>query len=205
MAQASEKSEVRKIAMKDGREVEFAGKRKMLKDTVIEGEVVKVRFDFDSGDVLWVTVPSHLVLRAAGHGFEQKLGDSVAGMKDEETKEAASSEDMYLAIEELASRLTEANSTWNVNREGTGIGGQSILLRALIEHSGLDAEKVKAFLSKCTPAQKMAMRIDQSAKKIGKNGLTVPQTVEKLEAEKKAKAPKIDTDALMAEALGEPA
>lgn len=193
---AAEKAEVRKIQMKDGREVEFAGKRKMLKEIVVERDRVLTRLDFDSGDTLKAYVPAHHLLYAAGHGLGQKLGDSVAGLKNDDGS-AASSEDMYLVIEELYTDLNAENSSWNQKGEGTGIGGQSVLLRAMVEFTGKTTEEVKAFLAKRDAKEKMALRASDSPK-IGKSNLTLSQVIQKIEAEKKAKAPKIDTDALLA-------
>lgn len=131
--------EVETVTMKDGRQVEFVGKRKMLKESIIEGSTVKVRLDFRNGETILFTVPDSLLLKAAGHGIEQKLGDETAGEEDVD--------DMYLAVEELAQRLTEKGlEGWTTKREGGGFGGASILVRALMQVTGKDKATVQAFL-----------------------------------------------------------
>lgn len=127
------------VDMKDGRKVEFVGKRKLLKETIIEGSTVSVRLDFRNGEVLVFPVPDSLLLRAAGHGIEQKLGDETAGEDDVD--------DMYLAVAELAQRLTEKGvEGWTTKREGGGFGGASVLVKALMEVTGKDMPTVQAFL-----------------------------------------------------------
>ena len=179
---AVEKEVVAKVAetvtMKDGRSVDFAGKRKMLKETIIEDGTVKVRFDFRNGETRTTTIPQELILKFAGHGAEQKYGDETAGVDDVD--------DMVLAIDDLDGRIQ--NLEWSVKREGGGMAGTSVLLRALIEFSGRSQEQVKEFLKSKTQAEKLALR--KSAK--------VKPIVERLESEKLSKGAKIDTDALLA-------
>ena len=42
--------EVESVKMSDGRTVDFVGKRKLLKDTIIDGSNVSVRLDFRNGE-----------------------------------------------------------------------------------------------------------------------------------------------------------
>ena len=73
------------VKMDDGREVEFAGKRRMLKESIIgEDGTVSVRLDFVNGESRTFVLPDSLLARFAGHGAEQKLGDEVAGLADVE-------------------------------------------------------------------------------------------------------------------------
>ena len=198
MAEATAaKAEIEKVKMQDGREVGFAGKRRMLKEVVIEGSRVGVRFDFRSGNVLMAWVPDVLALYSAGHGYAQKLGDNVAGLKNEDGS-AASEDDMQLEIEGLHERLQKAVTAddWNAVREGGGFGGASVLMKALIEWSGQTADQVKEFLKGKTQVEKMALR-DESNRK-GKSGITIKEIVVRLEAEKKSKAAAVDTGALLA-------
>ena len=171
---------VETVTMQDGRSVEFAGKRKLLKETIIEGDSVAVRLDFRNGETRTWTVPKDLVLRCAGHGAEQKLGDETAGTEDVD--------DMVLAVDELIARLNKGPDFWITKREGGGMAGTSVLLRALVEFSGRTSEQVKEFLSGKTQAEKLALR----------NSPKVKPIVERLEAEKAAKGAKVDTDALLA-------
>lgn len=174
------------IAMDDGRIVTFAGKRKLLKSSEVrEDGTVAVRMDFRNGRVISFVCPGDLIGKAAGHGLEQKFGDETAGLDDVE--------DMVLAVEELAERLTSGE--WNTKREaGNGLSGTSVLVRALVEYLGgkKTVEEVKAYLKPKSQAEKVALRNDPNVKPI----------VDRIEAEKAARASgkeKVDTGALLAE------
>lgn len=178
--QATPAKVIEVIEFKDGRKVEFAGKRKMIKDSIFkeDGTLDFVRLDFRNGESLTFTPIDALVWKFVGHGAEQKLGDEVAGLEDVD--------DMVLAVGELIDRLGKGE--WSTRREGSGLGGTSVLLRALMEQSGKDIETVKAFLKLRSPAEKTALRGSKTLKPI----------VERLEAEKLSKAAKVDTDSLLA-------
>lgn len=170
------KPEVEKVQMEDGREVEFAGKRKLLKEAVFtDGELPSVRFDFRNGKSRIYQIIPALVAQFAAHGASQKIGDETAGEDDVD--------DMLLAVEEIISRLSGDSPEWTVKREGGGFGGVSVLLRALVEHSQSSAnpkteEQVKAWLKPKSHGEKMALRQHPPIKVI----------VDRLEAEKIAKA-----------------
>src|ERR1700704_1680108 len=87
------KPEITVIKMQDGREVGFTGKRKMIKDVIVDGAKVGVRIDYRSGNTGTYWVPDHLALYSSGHGYMQKLGDNVAGMKNADDS-PASEDDM---------------------------------------------------------------------------------------------------------------
>lgn len=170
------------IKMEDGREVSFAGKRKAIKNSdFVDGEV-QVRIDFRNGSTRTFTVPKDMVARAACHGGEQKYGDSYAGIEDPE--------DMISACEAVQDNLLRGD--WTSRVEGSGIAGTSVLARALVELTGKQPEDIKAFLKTKTQAEKMALR--QSSK--------LQPIIQRLEAEKVAKASKVDTGALLAELEG---
>lgn len=179
VAAASPKAkDVEAVTMKDGRVVEFVGKRKLLKDPLIEGTSVSVRFDFRNGETITFTPPEALIPQFIAHGISQKIGDETAGTEDVD--------DMFLDVDNLVTRLKAGE--WSTKREGGGFAGTSVLLRALVEVTGRTAEQVKLFLSGLKQDEKMALR----------NSPKVKPTVEKLEAEKAAKLTKIDTEALLA-------
>lgn len=176
------------VTMEDSRVVEFAGKRKLLKTASIDeaSGTVAVQLDFRNGATRLFTIPGNLLLRFAAHGAEQKLGDEIAGLEDVE--------DCVLAIDDLIDRLY--NGDWNVKREGgSGMAGASVLLRALVEYTGKSPEAIKEFLSQKSQAEKVALRNNPKVKPI----------VDRIEAEKEAKASKrsnVDTDALLGEIEG---
>lgn len=192
-ASASAKTEVTKVRMNDGREVSFAGKKRMLKTSLIPGVdgydgPLAVRFDFKNGEVIHFVIPDGLKDKFAAHGAEQKLGDQGAGYKDNEL------DDMILDIQDLADRLSSGNpDAWAKERVGGGgFAGTSVLARALAEFRGAPLEAIKAFLKGKTPEQKKAMRADKRLQPI----------VRRLEEEDAAKAAHVDTDSLFDELGG---
>lgn len=168
--------QVQSVTMTDGRNVEFVGKRKMLKESFPEEG--KVRLDFRNGETRTFEIPAELKAKFATHGAEQKLGDETAGVDDVE--------DMILAVDDLMARLSKGE--WSVKREGGGFSGTSVLVKALVEFSGRTVEQVKEFLAGKSQAEKLALRNSPKLKPI----------VERLEAEKAAKGAKVDTDQLLA-------
>lgn len=171
---------VEKVKLSDGREVEFAGKRKLLKDVLIDEKAGKagVRLDFRNGETRSFWVPAGLMLQCVGHGISQKLGDETAGVEDVD--------DMVIFVDELIAQLEKGE--WSSKREGNGFAGTSVLLRALVEHSGKTVEQMKAWLSTKNQTEKLALRNSKQLKPI----------IERLEAEKVSKSTKIDVDALLA-------
>jgi len=183
---AKARTEVESVKMDDGRVVEFPGKRKLQKETLVEGDAVFVRLDWRNGETRKWQIPTALILRAAGHGGEQKLGDAIAGLKDTEGRDA-SLQDCIDTVDELIERLNGGD--WNAKREGTGMAGTSVLAQALVQFSGgaKTMDEVKAFLKTKSQAEKVALR----------NSPKIKPIVEAIEAEKASKAPSVDTDALL--------
>ena len=181
----SEKAEttVETVPMSDGRIVDFAGKRKLLKESSVTADgKVAVRLDFRNGETRLFTLPDALLNKFAAHGAEQKLGDEIAGLTDVE--------DCVLAVDELIDRLY--NGEWSVKREANGMAGTSVLVRALVEHTGKTVEQIKQFLSGKSQAEKVALRNNPKIKPI----------VERIEAEKASKKANVDTDAMLGELEG---
>ena len=183
------KREVEIVDMTDKRKVEFVGKRKLLKETIIEGNTVKVRMDFRNGETRLFTIPTALMLKSAGHGMEQKLGDETAGTE--------AVDDMVIAVDDLIAQL--AKGEWTTVREGGGgFAGASVVIKAIMEVSGKSLEDVKAFLAKKLEAtagltrQALYASFRSPTSKTGK-------VVERLEREKLAKGAKIDADEALAE------
>lgn len=172
----STKVEPEKVTMEDGRVVEFAGKRKLLKEVLISGITegyegpAAVRFDFRNGKTRTYTLHDKLIWQFAAHGASQKIGDETAGEDD--------IDDMVLAVDDIIERLSGESPEWTAKREGGGFGGVSILMRALMEHSGKDEATVKAFLKPKSHAEKMALRAHGP----------IAAIVKRLEDEKAAKA-----------------
>ena len=173
-------TQVETVTMTDGRLVDFAGKRKLLKESSVNADgKVQVRLDFRNGETRLFTLPDALLNKFAAHGAEQKLGDEIAGLTD--------TEDCVLAVDELIDRLY--NGEWSVKREANGMAGTSVLVRALVEHTGKTVEQIKQFLNGKSQAEKVALRNNPKIKPI----------VERIEAEKASKKANVDTDAMLGE------
>ncbi len=185
---ANDKTQVTTVKMDDDRIVEFPGKRILQKESFIgEDGSVKIRLDWRNGETRTFTIPTALLLQFAAHGAEQKLGDQIAGLKDDKGNDAEI-EDKILAVDELIEQLNAGE--WSARRESSGLAGTSILLRALMELYGKSKDEIKAFLKDKTAAQKTALRANAKVKPI----------IDRLQAEKDARsAKKVDTDALLGE------
>lgn len=184
---ATKETQVETIKMDDERLVDFPGKRQLLKSSTITADgKVEVRLDFRNGETRLFTIPEALILQFAAHGAEQKLGDEIAGLKDPSGSEA-SIEDKVLTIDALMERLERGE--FNVRREGNGMAGASVLIRALCELRGKSVAEVKAFLEPKSHADKLALREVPAVKAI----------IQRLEAEKASKRPTIDGEALLSE------
>ena len=182
MTEATAKKEtvVETVKMTDERLVDFAGKRKLLKESILGADgAAQVRLDFRNGQTRMFTVPAPMLAKFAAHGAEQKLGDEIAGIEDVE--------DCVLAIDELIDRLY--NGEWGVKRDSNGMAGTSTLLKALVEHTGKSVEQIKDFLTGKTQAEKVALRNNPKIKPI----------VDRIEAEKASKKSNVDTDAMLGE------
>ena len=180
---ARTETQVETVTMTDGRLVDFAGKRKLLKESSVTADgKVQVRLDFRNGETRLFTLPDALLNKFAAHGAEQKLGDEIAGLTD--------TEDCVLAVDELIDRLY--NGEWSVKREANGMAGTSVLVRALVEHTGKTVEQIKQFLNGKSQAEKVALRNNPKIKPI----------VERIEAEKASKKANVDTDAMLGELEG---
>lgn len=171
-------TQIETVTLTDGRIVDFAGKRKLLKESVLNADgTVAVRLDFRNGETRLFTIPGNMLAKFAAHGAEQKLGDEIAGLTD--------TEDCVLAVDELIDRLY--NGEWGVKRESNGMAGTSVLVRALVEHTGKTVDAIKTFLAGKSQAEKVALRNNPKIKPI----------VERIEAEKASKKANVDTDAML--------
>ena len=206
---AKKTTEYLEVAMTDGRKVSFAGKRKVVKETVldeskivVEGDVMQVqagaisiRMDFRNGETRLRPLPLSLLARFAGHGAEQKYGDELATTADKPLTE----EDMVLAIDDLNAQIQAGK--WGAGRAssgGGGVSGASIVVQAICQATGKDLATVKAYLQKKLDADEGLTRraLYDSFRVAGtKTGIIIKA----LEEAKLAKTAKVDAD----EALGE--
>lgn len=209
-AESKSKTEYTPVVMTDGRTVQFAGKKKLDKTTVIDtGKIdideasglvqmaqgaVSIRLDFRNGETRTFSPPLALYAKFLGHGGEQKLGDNLAASADKPLTE----DDMVMATDELMGELAKGN--WGKSRaEGGGAtAGAGIVVQAIMEATGKDAATVKAYLDKkiaateglTRPALYASFRVE---------GTKTGEIIKRLEAGKIKKAAKVDADAALAE------
>lgn len=205
-ASSKSKTEYTAVTMTDGRVVQFAGKRKVQKETLIDegkitqdGEIlqieagaISVRMDFRNGETRTFALPLSLVPRFAGHGAEQKYGDELASPADQPLSE----EDMAIAVDDLDSQIQ--GGEWGKGRaSGGGVSGASTVVLALMEATGKDQATVKAYLQKKLDADKDLTRraLYNSFRVAGTKTGTI---IARMEAAKMAKAAKVDADAELA-------
>lgn len=179
-ATAEATKELNMVTMTDGRIVEFAGKRKLLKSSGSDEKGLFVRLDFVNGETRTFYLPAELTAKFALHGAEQKLGDETAGVVDVD--------DMVMAVDDLIDRLY--NKEWSVKREANALAGASILAKALVRSTGKTLPEIRSFLSTKSQAEKVALR----------NNPRIKPIIAELEAAKtksKKAGPVIDTDSLL--------
>lgn len=210
-SKGKKKAEVTMVKMEDGREVGFAGKRKVNKETlideskvIIDGDTVtvqdgavSVRMDFRNGATRTFPIKAAMLAKFAGHGGEQKYGDELAAPADKPLSE----DDMVLAVEELHDQLYNKGE-WRATAEGGGFGGASVVVKAIMEASGKTMEEVKKFLQGKLDAAK-ARNEKLSRKELYDSfrnpNSKVGQIVERLEKERLAKESKVNADEALSE------
>lgn len=203
------KTVVEEVKMADGRVVNFAGKRKVVKETVIneglietseDGSVVQlmagavaIRMDFRNGETRLIPLPLSLLAKFAGHGAEQKFGDELACS----AANPLSEDDMVLAIDDLNAQIQAGN--WGKGRAtgGGGVSGASIVVQAIMEATGKDLATVKAFLQKKLDSDENLTRraLYDSFRVAGTRTGTI---IQRMEEAKLAKNAKVDADAELA-------
>lgn len=202
--------EEKTVSMKDGRSVVFVGKRKLLKDTIIDDSkitydgdqmvmkqgAVSIRLDFVNGETRTWTPPLALVAKGLGHGLEQKTGDETAGETDVE--------DCVVAVDSLLEQLDKGD--WTQRSEGGGgFSGASVVIRALMEASGKSQEDIKTYLNgklEAAKAKNEKLNRKELYDSFRKPGTKVGDIVARLEQEKATKASKVDADAELAALVG---
>jgi hypothetical protein len=197
-----------KIKLSDGREVDFAGKKKMNKTVLYSKDLetwhdedpqdgdqyAKVRFDFRNGETREFSPPDSLLIRFIGHGASQKIGDETAGEEDVD--------DMVVAVDAIIDKLNAGS--WSTREPGESFGGASVVIKALMEASGKTMQEIKAYLQgKLDAAKAKGESLSRAAlyASFRNPKSKVGQIVRRMEEEKAAKATKIDADAELAAGL----
>lgn len=183
----AKKTEYTSVAMTDGRIVEFAGKRKMLKSSGKgpDGNLY-VRLDFVNGETRTYLIPSEDIEKYACHGAEQKYGDETAGESDVD--------DMIACVDALATRLQ--NHEWTVKREaGDGFSGAGVVIKAMCKVTGKSVDEIRAYLEKklaeVNAGHEKAVLTRQGLYKSIRASDKFGPTIAELEAAKASKAPQV--------------
>lgn len=177
---SKETAKVTTVTMSDGRVVDFPGKRKLQKSAIVDNDgFIILTLDFVNGQTRTFPIQPKDFTQYAVHGALQKTGDEIAGVDD--------IDDCVEAVDDLLSRL--AKGEWTVKREAGAFNGASILAKALVEYSGKTIEQIKTYLSNKSVAEKNALRKTPELAEI----------ITRLEEERAAKQPKLDTGILFAE------
>ena len=182
--------EVETVEMTDGRKVDFAGKRKMQKEVVVDGHKVSVRFDFRNGETRTYHVGHDLMPALAGHGASQKIGDETSGVEDVD--------DMVVAVDDMIGRLERGEWTKPRATSGDSFSGASVVIKAICEVTGKSVPEVKAFLDGKLEANKDLSRRALYASFRNPNSAT-GKVIARLEAEKVQKKETVHADDLLAE------
>lgn len=199
MSETKQKAPPISVNMTDGRVVEFGAKARLKKESRADETNVYVTLDFVNGETRTFKTPhflavdalgtehGKLMLKAACHGLEQKLGDEISGVEE--------LDDAIEAIDQLIVRLEKGYSGWTQRSEGSSMAGASILARAVAEALGQPLEVVREALSNMSAKERAALKLDEN----------IAPIVKRLEDEKAAKAaaagknkPAIDTKSLLA-------
>lgn len=220
-AEATKKkaTEYTKVKMTDGREVDFPGKRKVMKETLLDASkieisddqsilqlrpgAISVRMDFLNGETRTYAIPLKLVPKSAGHGGEQKFGDELASS----ASDPMSVEDMVIATDDLFGLLESGEWTRGRASGAGGVSGASIVIQAILEVTNARNAKagkppktlddIKTFIKNRLDAEMHKpedQRISRAAlyKSFRAEGTETAAVIKRLEAEKAAKDAKPD-------------
>ena len=189
-----------KVAMTDGRTVEFAGSRMTDKTILTEnGLATGVRFDFRNGEtnsLMFADLSPQIAAQALGHGIAQKAGDDYAGVKE--------IDDIVLSVDEMFARLR--GGEWGVARAaGDSTSGASIVIKAIMEATSKDIATIKGFLQGKLDKAKAAG--EKLSRQELYNSFRNPATktgaiIDRMEKEKAAKSTKVNAGDLLSELEG---
>lgn len=179
---SSNKTVVQAVEMEDGKVVTFPGKRRMQVTTKVdESGVLHIREDFLNGRVVQVAVSGDMLVKFLEFGASQKCRDIIAG-EDDLDSAVLDSEEFFKLLE--SGRWTEERAK--------GAGASAPLHKAIMEVTGKSAKEVKDWLHPMGQTEKLALRKDP----------TIAPIIARLEANKKAKQPAVDTASLLQGLMG---
>lgn len=205
-AEVKSKTEYTPVVMTDGRTVQFAGKRKVIKETLVDearievdeasglvqmqSGAVSIRMDFRNGETRTYVLPLSLLAQFAGHGAEQKYGDELASPASNPMSE----DDMVIATDDLDAQIQKGE--WGKGRAsgGGGVSGASLVVQAIMEATGKDLATVKAYLQKKIDSdENLTRRALYDSFRVA--GTKTGVIIKRMEDAKLAKNAKVDADA----------
>lgn len=205
-AEVKSKTEYTPVTMTDGRVVQFAGKRKVIKETLVDearievdeasglvqmqSGAVSIRMDFRNGETRTYVLPLSLLAQFAGHGAEQKYGDELASPASNPMSE----DDMVIATDDLDAQIQKGE--WGKGRAsgGGGVSGASLVVQAIMEATGKDLATVKAYLQKKIDSdENLTRRALYDSFRVA--GTKTGVIIKRMEDAKLAKNAKVDADA----------
>lgn len=208
VAASKPKTEVLAVEMTDGRTVNFPGKRKVSKETLIDASKIELagdilqfqagalstRMDFRNGETRTLVWPLSLIAQVAGHGGEQKSGDNLASS----AANPLSEEDMVVATEDLFSELAKGNWGKARGEGGGGVAGAGIVVQAIVEATGKDVVFVKAWLQKkIDSTEGLSRKALYDSFRVA--GTKTGEIIKRLEEAKLAKTAKVDANGALDE------
>lgn len=85
--------------------------------------------------------------RAMFHGWEQRIRDAGALMRDKETGASATAEEKRAAMQRMIAHYESGGDEWNLRAAGPRADDPGLLLAAIMRVSGRDAAGVEALLA----------------------------------------------------------
>lgn len=116
----------------------------------------KLSFIFSNGqaiDIDTTTLSPEIREAAMIHGLRAKLIDGAAMSRNTVTGKPASMDDKFNAVNEIATRITAKDGTWNKGRSGESAPKTTILVRAIAEVMNKTIEQAKEFVAQRDKAQ----------------------------------------------------
>lgn len=159
----------------------------------IDSTLLRVSFTFPNDASLdpiiidAMSLPSEVRDYAMLHGFKQRIGDAAAISRNPDTGRSATPADKRDAMARVAETLRE---TWTMRQPGDGTSDKGLLFRALcLAFPSTAPDAIRARLDARTKAEQAAML------RAGELAVHVAA----VRAADAAKAPKVDTAALLAD------
>lgn len=87
------------------------------------------------------------------HGLIQRVSDGAALSRNRQTGKPASPADKLAAMQEIVTHLESGSKEWRLAGTARGLGDYSILVQALVAHTGKSQDAIRAYLEKKTTSE----------------------------------------------------